>query len=314
MNNSCWPLRFARAWGGPVGSGTIKQAPDDFRVTETLGFELDGEGEHAWLWIRKSGTNTAWVAKRLAELCELRPFDVGYAGRKDRRAITEQWFSCYLPGRLDPDWRRVEEDGIEIVKVSRHRKKLRKGNHEGNRFRITIRNLDGDRKALTRRLVHVRDTGFPNYFGEQRFGHDGNNLNKVNRLFAGERVSRSKRDIYISAARAYMFNRVLSGHVEDGSWCEAGEDGRPQNGLLYGVTRKASVGDEAVPPGFESWLEGLERLKVKASRRPWCVVPQTFEWQFEDNGALVLCFGLPSGSYATSLLRELVQYEESVSG
>lgn len=279
---------------------------------ERLGFEPTGTGEHAWLKIRKDNANTGWVAARLAEVAQVRRFDVGYAGRKDRRAITDQWFSCYLPGRMDPNWAALPTSEMELIRVTRHRKKLRKGDHEGNAFEIRISALDGDRAALEQRLERVKARGFPNYFGEQRFGREGNNLIQAARLFAGKRVSRAKRDIYISAARAYLFNRVLSDRVSDGSWQMPAEDGSIRTGPLYGKARDAPP--EQVPEGYEVWSEGLKQLNIKAARRPLCVLPEDFDWQFEDNDSVLLSFGLPAGAYATSLLRELIYYGEAVSG
>ncbi len=311
MTDVSLPFCFTRACGEPAARGAIKEEPDDFRVTEELGFEPAGEGEHAFLRIRKIETNTGWIAKRLADLAGVRPFDVGYAGRKDRHAVTEQWFSCYLPGKTDPDWRALERDhGIEVVRVTRHRKKLRKGHHRANRFRIRIRHLTNSDEGLAERLGAVGKNGFPNYFGEQRFGREGGNLHHAEQLFAGGRVPRSKRDLYISAARAYLFNRVLSREVEAGTWCRPAKDGRVRTGPLFGVTRKQPLPDEASPPGFEAWCEGLRKLKVKAARRALCALPEAFDWEFEDHRTLLLSFGLPAGSYATSLLRELIRYEE----
>lgn len=312
MNDSGTSLCFPRAWGGPDCHGVIKANPADFCVFERLGFEPAGTGEHAWLKIRKTNTNTGWVAARLADVADVRPFDVGYAGRKDRRAVTEQWFSCYLPGRMDPDWQALPAGDMEIITVTRHRRKLRKGAHQGNFFEIRIRHINGQPASLENRLARVKADGFPNFFGEQRFGRQANNLKEADRLFAGERISRVKRDIYISAARAYLFNRVLSERIHDGSWCLPGDGGAIRTGPLYGAARDAPP--EPVPDGYNHWNEGLKRLKVKAARRPLCVIPEDFDWKFEDNDTLLLSFALPPGAYATSLLRELIYYEESVSG
>ena len=310
MNEWALSVDFSRAWGEPPCGGIIRRAPADFQVCEELGFEPAGDGEHAWVRIRKTGANTAWVAGRLAELAGVRSFDVGYAGRKDRHAVTEQWFSCYLPGRPDPDWWALSPEEVEVLATTRHTKKLRKGNHRGNRFRIRVAGLTGSLDRLDERLASVAENGFPNYFGEQRFGRQRGNLVQVERLFAGERINRAKRDIYISAARAYLFNRVLSDRVDDASWLDAGPGGRIATGPLFGVRRKPAAGEDRLPDGLEAWCEGLARFKVKAARRPLAVVPEAFEWTFEDGDTLVLSFGLPSGSYATSLLRELIHDEE----
>jgi len=90
--------------GQPIGQGRLRAIPEDFQVREELDFTLDGSGEHVWLWVRKRGANTDWVARQLARQAGVAPNAVSYAGLKDRHAVTEQWFSVHLPGKADPDW------------------------------------------------------------------------------------------------------------------------------------------------------------------------------------------------------------------
>lgn len=226
------PLDLPHAGGRPVARGRIRVQPEDFEVAEVLGFEPDGQGEHAFLRVRKRGANTEWVARRLAAFAGVRPRDVGYAGLKDRLAVTEQWFSVCLPGRPDPDWSALGEPGIEVLEARRNGRKLRRGALAGNRFRLEIRDLaEGapddrvmdppvDRAALEERLRRVAERGVPNYFGPQRFGIRGGNLAKAQAVFLDRRRERDrhKRGLYYSAVRAVLFNRVLAARVEAGLW------------------------------------------------------------------------------------------------
>lgn len=299
----CFPLASAR----PLIGGEFRERLEDFEVDEVLGFEPCGSGEHVWLNIRKQGANTAWVAEQLARYLDLRDFDVSYAGRKDRHAVATQWFSCWLPGREAPAWSALSIAGVEILSARRHERKLRRGNHAGNRFRIRIRDIsiEGDRQAavadLHARVERIAAGGFPNYFGEQRFGQGGRNLHRADELMKGKRMSRRRRDLYISAARSYLFNRTLASRVRDGSWREPNAAG-----WLPGIFR---VPDETIvrEREFHTWYEGLEALGVKAMQRPLAVVPQDLS-VVEAGDDLIFAFELPAGSYATSLLREVVRY------
>jgi len=301
-----YSMDFARAYGTPAVAGILRGQPQDFYVRERLGFEPAGAGEHLYLYVRKTGANTEWAANRIAHLAGIRALRVGYAGRKDRNAVTEQWFSCQLPGQLPPDWRPLQRDGIEVLCARRHPRKLRPGMHAANRFRIRVRALEGGSAAmedLGRRVEALGRAGFPNYFGEQRFGREGANLLHANELMRGIEKHRRDRGMYISAARSYLFNRHLSGCVESGTWHMPAAFG-----WLPGISRTGA--DIPRDDAFYDWYEGLERLGVRAMRRTLCVVPDNLESSIEGQ-QLELSFDLPVGSYATSLLRELVDYRET---
>ena len=234
----------------------------------------------------------------------MRAVDVGYAGRKDRNAVAEQWFSCRLAGRLAPDWTRLSDSGIEVLCSRRHVRKLRLGMHAANRFALVVRDLRaaGDTRGalpdLAQRIEALRVDGFPNYFGEQRFGLNGGNLVHANELMQGRDVPRDKRGLYISAARSWLFNRYLSGRVVDRSW------NRGNNvAWLAGISRvEAEIPED---PAFADWHAGLARLGVKAMRRSLRVVPESVQFEIEGD-TLAISFELPAGSYATSLVRELI--------
>jgi len=298
-------LNFKQVHGAYLGKGQIRQEVEDFKVEEVLGFEPSGEGEHVYLWIRKTGQNTGWVAEQLAKRLKLRHFDIGYGGMKDRHAVTEQWFSCWLPGKAAPDWTSFDIEGVEILKSARHSKKLRRGEHIANQFKLIVRDVvlyQESTEELNARLEKIAKLGFPNYFGPQRFGWEGRNLEKANALFLGEKQDRKKRGIYLSAARSYMFNTELSCIIEAGKWRDSGE------GWLYGLAPHRDIEEPPLEAAFQAWGEGLKKLGVKAMKRQRVVIPRNVEWNIMD-GIIELHFILPVGAYATSLLHELIDCE-----
>src|SRR5690606_10928498 len=140
-------ISLPHAHGGPPLQARLRASPEDFVVDELQDIVPDGTGEHAWLVVRKRGANTDWVAKGLARFAGVAPMDVSYAGVKDRHAVTTQVFTVYLPGRASPDWAQLGLDGVEVVEHSRHGRKLKRGALRGNRFRIVLREVRGERDA-----------------------------------------------------------------------------------------------------------------------------------------------------------------------
>ncbi len=329
------------AFGPPAARGALRQRLEDFRVEEELSFALEGAGEHAYLCIRKRGHNTAWVAGELARLAGVAPRDIGWAGLKDRRADAVQWFSVPVRGP-EPDWGRIEDGTLELIQVERHRGKLRRGAIACNRFRIRVRELAGASAVLAESLRRVGEQGVPNYFGEQRFGRDQGNLEQARRMLAGElRIrDRHRRGLYLSAARAFVFNEVLAERVRRGDWCVAlpGEalmlDGRravfrsePGDEALERRLREHEVHPtgplagrgESLASGEAACLEaeilaphaglcaGLAEAGLKNERRALRVVPRELDYALGDE-VLELGFALPAGSFATAVLREIVDY------
>jgi tRNA pseudouridine13 synthase len=330
---------WARAHGAPLFTASIRNQPSDFQVTEHLGFELSDSGEHDYLWLEKVATNTDWAARQLARHAGVRGSDVGYAGMKDRHAVTRQWFS--VPRHGETDWRAFAADGMTILDVRRHHRKLRRGAHDANTFRIALRTPEAGalRQAVADRLSSVAARGVPNYFGPQRFGRGCGNLELARRLFAGARLKRDKRSIAISAARSYLFNEILSVRVADGSW-ERILPGERVNLDGSGSVFQADVVDETIErrasemdihptatlwglrsemsPGVIETLErkatdanfdlrsGLERLGAKAGHRALRLRVADLSSDFEDD-ALWLEFRLPAGGFATAVLREIAR-------
>lgn len=334
---------FHYAHGGPCGNALLRTMPEDFQVDEILDIPLSGSGEHHWLHIQKRNTNTEWLARQLARLADVPARDVSYAGLKDRIALTTQWFSVRLPGKHEPDWSAIETDDIKLLSSGRHTAKLRRGAHRGNRFMITLRDVMGDYDAIEQKLLLIRSQGVPNYFGEQRFGHGGKNVSNGVALLEGEiKVKdRHKRSLYISSVRSYLFNKILSERVLDGSWREllqgeavmlAGSNSHfvadsidealtlrllegdvHPSAPLWGRGRLASQHDanrfeQQILSNYQPLLSGMEQVGLDQARRSLRLLLSELEWQWKED-CLLLSFLLPVGSFATSFLRELVNYE-----
>ncbi len=327
-----YSLDFAYAYGRPQCSADMRAQPADFRVDEISGFEFAAsepaqQGEHVYLQIEKTLQNTPQLASRIAVLAGVKPMDVGYAGMKDRNAITRQWFSVYLPGRDEPDWHALDDANTRVLGVSRHTRKLRRGEHIGNRFVIRLSRLEGDRAVLEERLGCYAEQGVPNYFGPQRFGREGSNLVAADDLFVRRRrmPTRTLRGLALSAARSFLFNRLVSERVKADNWRQlqagdvASRDGVSPTGPLWGRGRLVSEGmtydlEESSTAEFSAWRNGLEHVGLQQERRSLCLYPQEFSWTFiADQGRgeeLELCFVLGPGEFATSILRELAAVED----
>ena len=212
-----------RAHGAPVLAARFRVAPEDFRVDELPGFAPSGEGEHLLLTVEKRGMNTAFAAKRIAAWAGIPEMGVGYAGLKDRHAVTTQRFSVHLPRRVAPELALLQSDDLRVLDSSWHNRKLPRGALAGNRFELVLRELTGERAAIEARLAAIAAQGVPNSFGEQRFGRAGDNVEAARRMFAGRRVKREERSLLLSAARSEIFNAVLAARIAEGSWANGAE-------------------------------------------------------------------------------------------
>lgn len=331
---------WARVFGEPEARARLRSAPADFAVTEELGFELSGEGEHDYLFIEKTNLTTSGVAADLARTAGVPRRAVGFSGMKDRRACTRQWFSVQRAAGQTVDWERLDVDGLRVLESTRHRRKLKRGAHRSNRFRIVLRELQDPASSVPKRLERIRVHGVPNYFGEQRFGWGGGNIALAGEFFSGRRLPREKRSIALSAARSLIFNDLLSARIADASWNTliagdvAGLDG---SGSVFAVatvddtlTARCSTLDihptgplwGAGAPQSQAQVAELERrtayrhealcrgleANTKEARRALRMRVRDLNWS-KDESALTLDFALTRGSFATALLRELVSYD-----
>jgi len=324
----------------PKQTALLKAECADFVVKEQLGYNMSSDGEFVAVKVRKTDCNTLFVGEQLAKFAGISARNMSYAGLKDRKAVTEQWFSLQMPGQPTPDFSQFSLEGVEILDVTRHQRKIRIGSLQGNHFEILLRNAE-ETDELKERLDFLAKNGFPNYFTEQRFGRDGNNLTQALRWANGEiKVKdRNKRSFYLSAARSEMFNLIVSKRMEldlaqqilvgdvlqlngSHSWfvVDESEDlAQLQQRLaqqdvlltapLIGEEEKSAVDFEnEIFAQHQALFALMRQERMKAARRPILMQPQNFQWQFEPNG-LRLQFALPAGSYATALIRELVNIE-----
>jgi tRNA pseudouridine13 synthase len=310
------------AYPASGASATLKFLNEDFTVTE-LPLQLpSGEGEHIWVDVEKNGANTAFVAQQLAEAAGVQERDVGFAGLKDRYAITRQWFSIYLPKGEAPDLTALQHPEFKVLSQSRHVKKLRRGDLQGNQFRIVLRDVTGDRDAIEANLKAVASQGSPNYFGAQRFGHDGGNVEQGRAMLAREIRVRNpkKKGIYLSAVRSFVFNEVLALRIQQGLWGKTlpgdamDEAGRP-TGPLWGrgrvsTTDQAQALENGVAERHATLCHGMEHAGLDQERRALVTSPGDMSWEWPQADRLVLTFSLPAGNYATSVLDEILHTTE----
>lgn len=343
---------FAYARGAaPQAGAVIRRQPQDFQVDECCAVTLSSAGEHLWLAIEKTNLTTPRVARVLAAAAEVPIRDVGYAGLKDRHAVTRQWFSLPWPisrgdEALTLDTRELPPDAsMRVLEQGRHTRKLRRGTHEANAFTLTLREVCGDAAAIEADLARMRIHGVPNYFGAQRFGHGGHNLGLARSLFNGKRLRRDKRGFALSAARAYVFNAVLDARVRAANWntvlpgeavmlngsnsvfsavdedmdalterlaaCDIhpsgplpGEDKKPV------VAADAAQVEQTVMAAHTELVDGLHNARVQAARRALRLLPRDLAWSWLADDCLQLTFSLPTGGFATSVLREFVSVSE----
>ena len=313
-----WP----NAYPASGASASLKGHNADFIVTE-LPLQLPaGAGEHLWLDIEKNGANTAFVAQQLAAAAGVQDKDVGYAGLKDRHAITRQWFSIHLPKAETPDLTQLQHPEFKVLQQQRHVKKLRAGDLQGNQFRILLRDVRGDRHAIEANLRAVATQGVPNYFGAQRFGHDGGNVELGRAMLAREIRVRNpkKKGLYLSAVRSFVFNEVLALRIQRGLWGQTlpgdvlDEAGQPTGPLWgrgrVGSTDQAQALEMAVAARHAGLCNGMEFAGLDQARRALVARPLDMAWDWPQADQLLLSFSLPAGHYATSVLNEILRTTE----
>jgi tRNA pseudouridine13 synthase len=319
----------------------MKATPDDFRVEEQLSFVPSGSGPHWLLRVEKRAANTRWVAAEIARLAGVPANDVGYAGLKDRQAITVQWFSVPVLATTADYWKGAHTAEFRVLDVQGNARKLKRGALTGNQFRIRLRKVAWSREQLDLKLAAVRAHGVPNYFGPQRFGREGYNLDRVAAWVQSGQPprGRTERGFTLSAARSLMFNAVLARRVAAGDWSQlapgdlASLDGSASHfqvsavddelhrrlmsldihpsGPLWGRGEPQAQGrslahEMVIAQEFKDVADLLATAGLTQERRSLrCAVR---ELSVEaDAGALTFCFTLGRGQFATAVLREICE-------
>ncbi|SFV21875.1 tRNA pseudouridine(13) synthase TruD [Pseudidiomarina donghaiensis] len=341
-----WWCRVTEAYlhGKPSCQGVFKASPEDFQVTEILELPVtepsEQAGEHQWLWVEKKGANTAFVASQIAEFAGVKERDVSYSGLKDRHALTYQWFSVQLPGQALLDWARLEHPEFKVLTAALQPRKLKTGTHKGNHFVLRIRQIDQP-EVFAQRWQAIVEKGVPNYFGAQRFGHNGQNIEQAKRWFKGElkrRPSRHQSGLYLSAARSFLFNQVvherlsanrLQPEVGDAMMLQGSQSFFVVDSIDDALKARFASGDiqlTAPLPGsgrqltqaniaeleagvyvrYPDLYQGLRKQRIDEGRRALLLQLQEPQMRWLTDDCAELEFTLGRGAFATSVLRELI--------
>ncbi|MBO6938941.1 MAG: tRNA pseudouridine(13) synthase TruD [Deltaproteobacteria bacterium] len=323
------PPRWRR---GPLHAGVLKSRPDDFRVEEIPAYEPSGFGEHVFVRIEKVDLTTPEAVKRLCRAVDAPFKSAGWAGMKDRHAVTTQWLS--LHGTTPEAVAAAEVDGVTILDAIPHEKKLKTGHLRGNRFELRVREVT-DPDALVAAFGEIDVV--PSYFGEQRFGRD--NLERAAAwLVDGGRSPRDRvqKRFLVSALQAAVFNSVVARRVRDqtlttvvdgdvlqtqrGGLFDAAEDDDPQSRLDAGevtptaplpgndvrwATGNALTMEQAACAAWSVDEAAMARMGKlgRGTRRATFLRPLALE-AARDRDDVRVTFSLPSGCYATVVVRE----------
>lgn len=336
------PLLPIYPYGSAQLSARLKSIPEDFEVEEVLGFEPQGEGEHLFLWVEKLGLTTHELVERIARDHGLPAMTIGYSGLKDKHALTRQWLSLQLPGKVDP-FNCPQGQGYRVLRQARHTKKLRPGSHKFNRFRLCLRDVGDMSQQTLQQIESVLTQGFANYFGAQRFGRKADNVEQALAQLGKRRLSRARKSILLSALRSHLFNAILAHRIDQGHW-QAPLDGdvfmlrgshsifseTPDAALLeryrqldlspcaslYGAGRSLMSGpaaaiEQQVFAAHPEITACLESHRSNLQMRPLRAVVESFSYDYDAAAQLLrLELSLPAGSYVTTLLEHFLLIEE----
>lgn len=302
--------------------GTLKASPEDFLVVEQADHaqQQTPDGPHLYFFLEKRDLTSIELVRMLADANGIPHSSIGYAGMKDKVAVTRQWLSVPLQ-EAPPDV--TVPDGVRELARLRCTKKLRRGWLTGNTFELVVRDIAGTgaqpasdcRALIDERLSDIARTGVPNYFGPQRFGR--NNVPAAIAWLPRRRKERNafRRGLHLSVLRSFLFNEVLSARLSAehyAAWTEA--DGAILDGPMWGRGRvQASQADtefeRAVLARHERICIELEFAGLHQERRALRLKPANLSWDWRGGATLRLSFGLPPGTYATSILRELGNFQ-----
>jgi len=329
----------------PGSGGALRASPEDFRVDEVPAYLPSGAGPHLYLRIEKRGRSTRDAVRELARALGVPERDAGYAGLKDKDALTTQWLS--FPAARDPDPAALAAPGLAVLEVSRHANKLRPGHVRANRFALAVRGGELGRARACAEALLAR--GLPNFYGPQRFGAAGRNAEVGRALLRGERTAetgRAARDRFlrrlsISAYQSALFNRWLAERMADGLFaaalpgdvlkkldtgglftCEdpAADTARVARfeispaGPMFGHKLRAAAGEALAREERLLGAEGITLAdfargggEAEGTRRAARLRVEVLLEGIADGYRA--SFELPKGSYATVVMRELMKAE-----
>jgi tRNA pseudouridine13 synthase len=325
--------------------GLLKQEDQDFQVEEIPLYLPSGEGQHIYLLLRRRSLTTKEVVSNLQKLFEIHETDIGFAGLKDRNAVTTQWFSLSLGANA-----KIEEvkekiklnlEALEILDASKHTNKLKTAHLVGNKFKIVVKNVEKNSFSIAKKIRdEVLGSGIPNYYGPQRFGSKKDNhiIGKQILLKQKKEKRRWVKKLMLSAYQSHLFNTWLSNRILSkkfnsiikGDLLQTITGQRPfpydedkehlkefkeqiisYTGPIYGPkvstpTDDALESEEKILETEEVNIEDFKNSKLPGARRLAHIYLNDINIE-EVNEGLEFSFTLNKGSYATSLMREFMK-------
>jgi tRNA pseudouridine13 synthase len=325
--------------------GVLKSSPSDFIVEEIPLYFPSGEGQHIYLLIEREGKSTKEVVDDLRVLFQIKETDIGYAGLKDKHAITIQWFSLSLGATASEDETSKKiTDNLEYAKVlksSKHTNKLKNSHLIGNKFKIILRDCDENCLEIALKIrEELLQKGIPNYYGKQRFGSKEDNHITGKKVLLKEKVIKKHwmRKLMLSAYQSHLFNLWLSDRISTnrfnkiipGDLLQGINQQRPFpyspdkdhdkeflnkeisfTGPIFGSKvskplEEALLIEESILTSEGVNLDTFKEMKLPGSRRLAHIFLKSLEIEENENN-LTFEFTLSKGSYATSLLREFTK-------
>ncbi|MBT8437940.1 MAG: tRNA pseudouridine(13) synthase TruD [Gammaproteobacteria bacterium] len=330
-------------YGPPVTAGILKSRPSEFRVSEELGFEPSGEGEHLFLLVEKEGLGTHELISRVARDYSLDPGLIGYSGLKDKHALTRQWLSLHRPGKKPPA-ELFQGDGYRVLRQASHNRKLRPGTHRYNSFEVYLREVSEFPDQTRQQISAVTRQGFANYFGRQRFGRQQDNVAQALEQLPGRRLKRSRKSILLSSLRSHLFNLILARRISLGHWDLPLEgdvfmlrgsrsifsetlDARlierfqaldiSSTASLYGcgqvlLTGQPQAIEAQVFADCDAITRCLDQHGARLQMRALRAVVDNFSYDYDaENQSLLLKLDLPAGCYVTNVLDHFITLQDA---
>jgi len=327
----------------PGTGGVLRAQPEDFVVDEVPAYPPSGAGNHVFVRIEKRGLNTAQAVQRIARALGVGERDIGVAGMKDRHAVTRQWLS--LPPPVTPEAALAFADpDVRVLEAARHGHKLRTGHVRANQFVLRVRDAVPDAVERARAILDVlgKAPGAPNWYGEQRFGRDGDNAARGRAIVLGtEKPPRDRKlaRLLVSSLQSELFNQWLVARMADGLYarvlagdvlhktgggmftCEdaATDEARLHAGELvvtgpmFGAEMRSAVGDAGAREDAIVGAAGLTResfasvSRIAEGTRRDASIHVGEAGVAAIDGTLEVRFTLPGGAYATAVMREIMK-------
>lgn len=320
--------------------GLIKESPEDFEVEEIPLYEPGCEGEHLYISVKKRGISTRDLQQNLADLFGIPSRDIGFAGMKDKWALTTQTFSLLLPIAIKNEeaQKKIQDHlEVELLWLKRHQNKLRTGHLLGNTFRIVLSGTtEGAMEKAQAIAGELKKKGLPNFYGDQRFGGGEENLEQALAIWKGrKRMAGWKKRFFLSVIQSHLFNYYLLERIQRG-WFDhilqgdlakktdrggiflvedqEAESPRFENreitftGPIYGTKMRWPEGEpkeleEKTLQDFEIPPGDFKKHRLPGSRRAGKIYLEDLSIEPHEKG-LLFSFPLPKGSYATVVMRE----------